>query len=111
MEFLARCSRCGALVDASSNEFGEWKIVYYTPCAAVVSGNDTPVRNVSDYTALCPDCMGQLKAWLDGGQAKDPSIAEGIIRYGGAEVTTFALPHLLRVVQHDSWEKHEDGEL
>ena len=30
-----------------------------------------------------------------------------IIRDGGAEVTTFALPHLWRVVQPDSWEKLE----
>lgn len=60
MEFMARCSRCGALVDASSKEFGDWKIVYYTPCAAVTKVG----RNVSDYTALCPDCMEQLKEWL-----------------------------------------------
>lgn len=62
MEFLARCSRCGALVETSSKEFGDWKIVYYTSCTAVTNVS----RNVSDYTALCPDCMGQLKAWLAG---------------------------------------------
>lgn len=31
-----------------------------------------------------------------------------IIRDGGAEVTTFALPHLWRVVQPDSWERLEE---
>ena len=60
MEFLARCSRCGALVETSSSKFDDWKIVYYTPCTAVTKVS----RSVNDYTALCPDCMEQLKAWL-----------------------------------------------
>ena len=31
-------------------------------------------------TVLCPDCMGQLNKWLVGGQTKDLSIAEDVIR-------------------------------
>lgn len=83
MEFLARCSRCGALVEASSSKFDDWKIVYYTPCTAVTNVS----RSVSDYTALCPDCMEQLKAWLacepeepqgqeEAGQSSDGDSAE-----------------------------------
>ena len=67
MEFLARSSRCGALVETSSKEFGDWKIVYYTSCTAVTKVSSS----VSDYTALCPDCMEQLKAWL-AGESEEP---------------------------------------
>lgn len=82
MELMARCGKCGALVEASSKKRGDGTITYYTPCAVVteVSSNDVLVRDGGEYTVLCPDCVGQLKAWLDGGQTKDPSIAEGIIR-------------------------------
>lgn len=70
MEFMARCGRCGALVEASSRKRGDGAITYYTPCAVVtqVSSNDVPVRDGCEYTVLCPDCMGQLEAWLAGGQ-------------------------------------------
>lgn len=66
MEFMARCERCGALVEASSNKWGDGTITYYTPCAVVtqVSSNDVPVRDGCEYTVLCPDCVGQLKEWL-----------------------------------------------
>lgn len=66
MEFMARCDRCGALVEASSRKRGDGMITYYTPCAVVteVSSNDVPVRDGCEYTVLCPDCVGQLKEWL-----------------------------------------------
>lgn len=68
MELMARCGRCGALVEASSKKRGDGTITYYTPCAVVteVSSNDVLVRDGSEYTVLCPDCVGQLKAWLAG---------------------------------------------
>lgn len=66
MEFMARCGRCGALVEASSKKRGDGTITYYTPCAVVteVSSNDVLVRDGSEYTVLCPDCVEQLKEWL-----------------------------------------------
>lgn len=82
MEFMARCGKCGALVKARGRRLYDGTVAYYTPCAVVteVSSNDVLVRDGSEFTVLCPDCMGQLKEWLAGGQTKDPSIAEGIIR-------------------------------
>ena len=47
-------------------------------CSADTSG--TGAVDFADKVALCPDCMGQLKAWLAGGQTEDLSIAEDIIR-------------------------------
>lgn len=81
MEVLTRCGRCGALVETTSERFSNGT-VYYAPCAAttVLSSNNVVSRDGCEVTVLCPDCMGRLKAWLAGGQTKDPSIAEGIIR-------------------------------
>lgn len=86
MEFLARCGRCGALVEASSKKWGDGTITYYTPCAVVteVSGNDVLVRDGCEYTVLCPDCVEQLKEWLaeapgerqEAGQSSDGDSAE-----------------------------------
>ena len=66
MELMARCERCGALVEASSRKRGDGTITYYTPCAVVtqVSSNDVPVRDGCEYMVLCPDCVGQLNEWL-----------------------------------------------
>lgn len=66
MELMARCDRCGALVEASSRKRGDGAITYYTPCAVVtqVSSNDVLVRDGCEYMVLCPDCVGQLKEWL-----------------------------------------------
>ena len=81
MELMARCERCGALVETTDEILGGMA-VKCAPCAVTtkVGSNDVVVRDGCEATVLCPDCMEQLKAWLDGGQTKDPSIAEGIIR-------------------------------
>ena len=67
MELLARCGRCGALMETTSERFSNGT-VYYAPCAAttVLSSNDVPVRDGCEYTVLCPDCREGLKAWLAG---------------------------------------------
>ena len=68
MELMTRCGRCGALVETASERFSSG-VVHYAPCAAVtkVSSNNDIVRDGCRYTVLCPDCMGRLKGWLDGG--------------------------------------------
>lgn len=82
MELMARCGRCGALVKARGRRLYDGTVAYYTPCAAVTeaSSNDMVARHACEFTVLCPDCIGQLKAWLAGGQTKDLSIAGDIIR-------------------------------
>lgn len=76
MEFLARCGRCGALVEAGSKRFGDGTVAYHTPCAAVteISGNDVLVRDRCEFTVLCPDCMEGLKQWL-AGEPQEPQEA------------------------------------
>ena len=78
---FVKCDRCGALVETTDEMLGGMT-VKCAPCAVTtkVGSNDVVVMGGCEHTVLCPDCMEQLKAWLDGGQTKDPSIAEGIIR-------------------------------
>lgn len=65
MEFMARCGRCGALVEAERRTVN-CEPVYYVPCAvaARVRDDDRVVTSGCEYTVLCPDCVEQLKEWL-----------------------------------------------
>lgn len=75
MEVLTKCGRCGALLETTSGIVDNRR-VYYAPCVAVteVSSNNTVVRDGCKVTVLCPDCMDQLNAWLDG-ESQEPQEA------------------------------------
>lgn len=60
MELFTRCDRCGELVGTSS-ETVCGAAVQCAPCVVMT------VRDGSEYTVLCPDCMAKLKSWLTGG--------------------------------------------
>lgn len=67
MEMFVRCGRCGALTETSGETVGGSS----AQCATCVvmtrmSSGDVAVSDGSEYTVLCPDCIGQLKAWLAG---------------------------------------------
>lgn len=83
MQILTKCGRCGALVEPNQmpsvlrgTNALFWRAV--TTCNVDASGSIA--MDFADSTVLCPDCIEQLKAWLAGGQTKDLSIVEDIIR-------------------------------
>lgn len=82
MELMARCGRCGALVKARGRRLYDGTVSYYTPCAAVTeaSSNDMVARHACELTVLCPDCMGQLKAWFAGGPEEPQEAADSAER-------------------------------
>ena len=78
MEMLVKCDRCGALVgpcDAKETPGGTrlrfWAAV--TTCTVETDGG--MALDLGGATVLCPDCMGQLKEWLDGGP-EEPQVRE-----------------------------------
>lgn len=64
MELMARCGRCGALVESG-----------------------TLVKNGGVYTVLCDDCMEQLNEWL-AGESKEPQEAEDSAERLAADVAS-----------------------
>lgn len=68
MQILTKCGRCGAPIEFkhAKSPFGE--SVRRVPCVLVssVSTDVTVTTDGGELTALCPDCIGQLKAWLAG---------------------------------------------
>ena len=82
MQILTRCARCGALVEPRqmpTARRGETVWLWSAAATCTVDTSGTVAMNFVSTSVLCPDCMAQLKVWLDGGPTKDPSIAEGII--------------------------------
>ena len=83
MQILTRCARCGALVELCQTSSGTCAEAVQLWSAAATCNADTSVTVAVDFASmsvLCPDCIGQLKAWLALGQTEDLSIAENIIR-------------------------------
>lgn len=83
MQILTRCARCGALVEpcqmpSRTRGATVWSWSAVATCNVAASG--TVAMDFASTSVLCPDCIGQLKAWLAGGQTEDLSIAEDIIR-------------------------------
>lgn len=94
MQILTRCARCGALVEPRqmpTARRGETVWLWSAVATCSVGTSGAVAMDFVSTSVLCPDCMAQLKAWLDGGQTKDPSIAEGII--GDMYAALMARPH------------------
>ena len=83
MEVFAKCARCGATVgpcDAKETAGGTRVRFWAAVTTCTVDADGGMALDLGGATVLCPDCMGQLNKWLAGGQTKDPSIAEDVIR-------------------------------
>lgn len=69
MQILTKCGRCGALVEPNQMPSvlrGTNALFWRAATTCNVDASGTIAMDFADTTALCPDCIGQLKGWLAG---------------------------------------------
>ena len=74
MQILTKCARCGALVEPNQMPSvlrGTNALFWRAATTCNVDASGTIAMDFVSTSVLCPDCMAQLKAWLDG-ESEEP---------------------------------------
>lgn len=76
MDLMTRCERCGKLVETDKLCMGVWGDSPAVPAVTIGTLDIEGVfRKMKDASApLCPDCLGEFRAWLADDEAALPSV-------------------------------------